>query len=652
MSANPSTTNSSMKSNSSLLPVAAVFLAGLIAISGAHRANAQGLDPQTGMPVFIKRSSTHFDPASGLPGGDTTNAPQKKEPGVWETEDASFLNCVYEVDALVFQGRYEEALQDCLAYQSQPKTENHAQMLFDHWAKLGRHYPPAEHELRKVRDDDIRQLSNGGGSLVLFSEVVCLNRELHDETATCTLFKQIANANPALSGYFYPVAEDALMGLGEYPLCLSFTGDPQARFEACWHDVESHQDNYTSFAESAKNFQPPLKLPNPFAGITNTFVGQTCNLMEILLANGDRAQAEAICHQAMARVDDPRLSRALSTTEQHIKKHGMVFLPPTGLVLASATPTEVIRFMPPFTQVSIRIARGEYDQALRLIQAFCQQPNFPVVAVVLPDWMELARIYPPAMQTMLEVRERDTHEFEQAKGGFNSVGLFLEARLLNDALGETNATYVMCQHIAQHNPAQFQASFYLMEPLLMQHGDYQLCLKGIGDPQANLEMMRTNLEFMRKVLPSMRENEIKNRQQTEKTLNKFRQFDEAQADQKQQFDQESLAKRQQSRQELWAQLRTNTPDADDMPLSPPPNFMPIRTNLPTRSVRTWQPPPAIDSGLAVTNSFVNRVCVFVDVLVAAGHKADAEKIRDLAVAMLDDPRLHSAVTDAEQKIKK
>lgn len=78
--------------------------------------------------------------------------------------------------------------------------------------------------------------------------------------------------------------------------------------------------------------------------------------------------------------------------------------------------------------------------------------------------------------------------------------------------------------------------------------------------------------------------------------------------------------------------------------------MPIQTNLPTRSVRTWQLPPDIDLGSHVTNIFVNRVCLMVDVLVAADHKAEAENIRDQAVVILNDPRLKSAVTDAEQKL--
>ena len=58
-----------------------------------------------------------------------------------------------------------------------------------------------------------------------------------------------------------------------------------------------------------------------------------------------------------------------------------------------------------------------------------------------------------------------------------------------------------------------------------------------------------------------------------------------------------------------------------------------------------------DMGQMATNNFVGQVCKLVEILVATGHKADAEKIRDEAVTVLDDPRLQSAVSDAEQKIK-
>jgi hypothetical protein len=50
--------------------------------------------------------------------------------------------------------------------------------------------------------------------------------------------------------------------------------------------------------------------------------------------------------------------------------------------------------------------------------------------------------------------------------------------------------------------------------------------------------------------------------------------------------------------------------------------------------------------------FVGQTRQLIEILVGTGHKADAEEIRNQAVAILDDPRLKSAVSDAAEKIKK
>ena len=50
--------------------------------------------------------------------------------------------------------------------------------------------------------------------------------------------------------------------------------------------------------------------------------------------------------------------------------------------------------------------------------------------------------------------------------------------------------------------------------------------------------------------------------------------------------------------------------------------------------------------------FVGQTRQLIEILVATDHKADAEGIRDQAVAVLDDPRLKSAVDDAAQKVGK
>ena len=50
--------------------------------------------------------------------------------------------------------------------------------------------------------------------------------------------------------------------------------------------------------------------------------------------------------------------------------------------------------------------------------------------------------------------------------------------------------------------------------------------------------------------------------------------------------------------------------------------------------------------------FVSQTCQLIEILVGVGRKADAEKIRDQAVAVLDDARLKSAVSDAEARVRK
>jgi len=68
---------------------------------------------------------------------------------------------------------------------------------------------------------------------------------------------------------------------------------------------------------------------------------------------------------------------------------------------------------------------------------------------------------------------------------------------------------------------------------------------------------------------------------------------------------------------------------------------------------SWAPP---DTSAMMKKSgedrFVGQTRQWIEILIGTGHKADAEKIRDQAVAILDDPRLKSAVSDAEEKIQK
>jgi hypothetical protein len=81
--------------------------------------------------------------------------------------------------------------------------------------------------------------------------------------------------------------------------------------------------------------------------------------------------------------------------------------------------------------------------------------------------------------------------------------------------------------------------------------------------------------------------------------------------------------------EFWVQKGQKPPS---MPMSP--------------MVQLEEPPKVAD------DIFVNKTFQLIEILIANNHRADAQKIRDQALALLDDPRLKSAVSDVEQRIQK
>ena len=87
----------------------------------------------------------------------------------------------------------------------------------------------------------------------------------------------------------------------------------------------------------------------------------------------------------------------------------------------------------------------------------------------------------------------------------------------------------------------------------------------------------------------------------------------------------------------------------------PPAVADAKTAGTTHGKRTQskrQSPPAefhLPSPPKVADrQFVDETCQLILILVKTEHKTDAEHIRDQALGLVDDPRLKSAVSDAEQ----
>jgi serine/threonine protein kinase len=199
----------------------------------------------------------------------------------------------------------------------------------------------------------------------------------------------------------------------------------------------------------------------------------------------------------------------------------------------------------------------------------------------LYEWGELGRRYPKAKQALIEIRDHDVREFSEGRGYYD---LFSEVSAINRELQNEDATLALFKTIQQQDKQLAGQCYYYAEDLLMQHGEYELCLACIGNPQARFESYRRGWEMQRES--------------------------------------------QQRMEEMKKKIRMPEPPLPGGAFAPP------------------------DMGRMATNNFVGQVCKLVEILVATGHQTDAEKIRDQAVAILDDARLKSAVSDAKQKTRK
>ena len=241
---------------------------------------------------------------------------------------------------------------------------------------------------------------------------------------------------------------------------------------------------------------------------------------------------------------------------------------------------------------------GQYEAALQRYIWFHNHehefgdPYQDVVRITsaLSDWEELSRRYPKAKRALIEIRDNKTKVIAEGRGYSE---LFRDVQAINHQLQDDDATYALFKTVREKDPKLARKVYFYLETLLMSKGEYQWCLSHMGDPQGRFDLIRWGFDTDRDNQKRMAET----RQRTSQQMAAINQ-------------QRGLA-------------------------------------------NSWAPP---DTSAMMKksgeDSFVGRTRQLIEILVATGHKADAERIRDQAIAILDDPRLKSAVSDVEEKIQK
>ncbi len=591
------------------------------------------INPATGLPV-ASGAPPAIDPATGLPvpAHAIASAP----------DSGAALTALTEARELIDKGRYEEALQRYLWYHAQTREAGTGAALvsaLSDWIELGRRYPKAKQALIGIRDHNTHEFVEGRGYFELFTELANINEALGEQDRTYALYKGILQADPPLAGECYFVMETALVEHGEYALCARYLGDPQVRLDSArrlfgmeqglaQQQVERHHETARQIeALHRTNGWPQPPLPPTDASdfmrksSVDRFVRNVGQLIEILVGAGRKPEAGKICDQALATLDDPRLKSAISDAEQRIRavqasprpEPAPVAVHPlfvessslftTNLTAPSASVEHWSPKLEPGTKPDLQAilsaakehnANNRYEESLQhhlwyhnhALEYEPEAQRGVRLSFALSDWAALGRKYPKARQALLEIRDRDLHEFAQGRG---SAALFKDIAAINEQWGYYSTTCRLFRYLKDQQPELARRCYPVAEDALVKKGEYALCLAYIGDGQARFKEHCEHWEKLAK---------------WEQHMGQVMQQGQQRAD-------EAMAQNGQKR---------------------------------PAGVPRYGPPAAAD------NLFVGNTRQLIEILVGGGHKADAENICTQALALLDDPRLKSAVSDAEKKV--
>ena len=148
---------------------------------------------------------------------------------------------------------------------------------------------------------------------------------------------------------------------------------------------------------------------------------------------------------------------------------------------------------------------GQYEQALREFQWFHdhaleQDPTLYGVRLsyALYAWVDLGQEYPPALEALEAVRQRDMALLLAGQG---KRGLFHDVVAINDELGKSEETHALCVELERADPALLLACADIALPAIIAAGDYALAERLLPAPD---ETIRERSRFLMKAFSRWR----------------------------------------------------------------------------------------------------------------------------------------------------
>lgn len=292
------------------------------------------------------------------------------------------------------------------------------------------------------------------------------------------------------------------------------------------------------------------------------------------------------------------VSVVASAQQTGVKINPATGLPDDGTPLPKIDPATGLRHSESYDEwqkAKALMTLGQYEDSLNAFRNYFERSRFDqdqagMRLFSIMDWVELGRRYPKARKALIELRDNDANELLSGDGDFIYFG---EVQVINFDLdhGETSNTCALFKTIEQRDPQLAGQCYAFVEDQLVQRGEYATCRKYMGDPESGFQndCDRYHMDM---------ENQAR------------------------------MAEMQKKAQERMQEFYREHPD-----IPPPPDYSQRNEEM-------------------VKGRFVGRVRTEIEILVGTGDIDEAEKIQKEALAVLDDPRLESAVDDAKAKVAK
>jgi hypothetical protein len=131
------------------------------------------------------------------------------------------------------------------------------------------------------------------------------------------------------------------------------------------------------------------------------------------------------------------------------------------------------------------------------------------LSYALDLWKELAEKYQPAMEALVDLRNNNKEKLLTGRGNFDN---FHDLSALNFVLDEKEDTLMVFLEIHKNDPEQAKAYYHVVDQLLVERKEYEICDHYLVDPLAKYSQLQHLHEMNTKLIktnPEMDNDEFK-----------------------------------------------------------------------------------------------------------------------------------------------